>query len=106
MVAGFDRGDDIGMRQLHAGRIARGLVIVEPEGLTFLEHDGIVFELADSELGALQIDQDADRAFDLFLDPPDAGDGFGHQLMAGMAHIDTEDIGPGAIERLDCFFLE
>ena len=56
------------MGQVNAVRVARRLAGVEDEGLALLQHHAAVLELADAELRALEVGEDADRPSELLLD--------------------------------------
>jgi hypothetical protein len=60
-------GQDLGVRQVHARLVARRRVAVEAEGLAGLQHHRAVGELADAQLGTLQVGQDAQRTADDLL---------------------------------------
>ncbi len=58
---GLTACEDLGMRQVHAAQAADRLAADEAQHVAFGQPDGAGVELADAELGALQVDQDADR---------------------------------------------
>ena len=61
-VARLDRGEDLGMRQVYAAEPADRLAADEAQHVAFGQPDRAGLELADAELRALQVDQDADRS--------------------------------------------
>src|SRR5690606_40728786 len=61
--------------------------------------------LADPELRSLQIAQYPDWPADLLLHRADAGNEHPHVVVAGMAHIDAEDVGAGDEQGLDRFLV-
>src|SRR5690606_13909856 len=71
------------------------------EGRTGGELDGAVLERTDPEFGALQVDEDANGVPQAFLDGPDTPDKLLQQFVAGVTHVDAEDVGPGARQFLD-----
>ena len=100
-VAGLDRLEDLGMRQVHARDAARRLVGIERERRALRQHHRAAFELPDAKLRALQIDQDADRPLAFVLDRADGRHQLAHAVMRRVAHIDAEDVGAGAEQRGD-----
>lgn len=100
-VARLHRFQDFRMGQVDAVRVAGGIVVVERKRLAGLELDGGVGELADTELRALKVGENADRATAGGLDIADALNQRTHQVMAGMAHVDAEKIGPGFVQLPD-----
>src|SRR3546814_15978717 len=56
---------------------------------------------ADSQLGSLQVGENADRPAAALLDGANPLDQQAHRVMAGMTHIDAEEIGPGLEQLLD-----
>ena len=70
------------MRQVHAVDVAGRRVAVEHEGRALGEFDAAVGELADPQLRALQIDQDADRAAIVGFERADHADALAHRVVA------------------------
>lgn len=68
-VAGFQRLENLAVGQMHTGHVARRRIAVEGEAGAVLEHRRIIGEGAHTQLGTLQVGQNADRTADLFLDP-------------------------------------
>ena len=89
------------MGQMDTGLVAGSIGGVEREGLALGQHDRAFGKLADAQLGALEIDKNADRVTHDALHGANFGHGIAHHVMAGMAHIDAENVGPGADEFLD-----
>jgi hypothetical protein len=94
-MPGLDGGQDLGVRQVHTLGIAGRRIIVEDEGVAIGEHGRTGREAPDPELGPLQIDQNADRAAMLEFDRADRRHQLAHALVAGVTHIDAEDVGAG-----------
>ena len=89
------------MRQVDAMDVARRGVGVEREFGALLQHDGAVLECADAQLGALQVDENADRAAAFLLDLADHGDALAHAVVIGVAHVDAEEVRAGVMQRGD-----
>ena len=89
------------MGQLDAGGVARLRVVVEHERLAGRQDDRVPREGADAELGALQVDQDADRALAVALDLADGRHQPAHGRVVGVAHVDAEDVGAGVEQTPD-----
>ena len=92
-MARFDRREDLGMRQLRTSGVAGRRIIIEDENLAVGERRRTGCEAPDPELGSLQIDQNADRAAVLEFDRADRRHEFAHAVVAGVAHVDAEDVG-------------
>ena len=92
-VAGFDGSEDLGMRQLRTFGVAGRRIIIEDENLAIGERGRTGCEAPDPELGSLQIDQNADRAAVLEFDRADRRHELAHAVVAGVAHVDAEDVG-------------
>ncbi len=71
-MARLHRFEDFGMRQEHAGGVAGLVAVVEREGLAGRQVDLAIGELADAQLRALQVGQNADRPAGARLDGADA----------------------------------
>ncbi|MNL37311.1 hypothetical protein D3C87_1594520 [compost metagenome] len=100
-MAGLDRFEDFRMRQENAGAVTGLVLVVEGKGLTDLEVDLAVSKLADAQLRALQVAENADRTAAARFDGADALHQRAHHLVARMAHVDTEQIGPCLVQLLD-----
>ena len=98
-VARLDGGEDFRMRQVHARGVAGRCVGVEHEGVAGFHRHRAAGERADPQLRPLQIDQDADRPAGVALDRADHAHQLAHALLAGVAHVDAEDVGAG-LEQL------
>ena len=94
-MAGLERGEDLRMRKVHAGRVARRRVGIEGEDLAGGQRHRPVGERADAELGALQVGENADRPAGVGLDLADQPDQAPQPVVVGVAHIDAEDVGAG-----------
>ena len=62
------------------------------------QRHGAVGEGADAELRSLQVGENADRSADVDLDFADDADQPTQHVVVGMAHVDAEEVGPGAEE--------
>src|SRR5262245_39010110 len=94
-MTGLDDSKDLGVRQVHARGIAGRRIDVERECFARDKRGWIGRKSADPELWTLQIEQNADRPTELFLDIPDCRPQLTHARMRGVTHIDAEDIGAG-----------
>ncbi len=102
-MAGLQRRQNFRVGQLDALAVAGGGVAVERKGLAALQLDGAVLEVAQPELWALQVRQDADRAVALRLDAADDFHQLAHRRVRGVAHVDAKDVRAGAEQLLDRF---
>ena len=94
--------DDLGVRQVDTLGIAVVvLVAVEDELLAGDQVDRAIGELPHAQLGALQVDEDAQGMVEALLDIADARHRLVQELMAGMAHIDAEHVSAGLGQFLD-----
>ncbi len=100
-MAGLHRFEDLRMRKIDAAAVAGHVAVVERECLADLELDLAFGELSDAQLRPLQIGEDADRTAAARLDHTDPLDQRAHDLMACMAHVDTEQIGPRLVQLLN-----
>src|ERR1700694_2958889 len=89
------------MRKLDAGVVAGRLVQIEDKTFAVLELDRALGEGAQAKLGALKIDQNADRPAVATLDIANRLDQLAHLVVRGMAHIDAEDVGAGLEQATD-----
>ena len=94
-------GDDFLVRQVDAADVARGGVEVEPEGLAGLQLHAAGLELADAQLGALDVGEDADGAADAAFDLADHADARGVVFVGAVGEVEAEDVGAGAVEAFD-----
>ncbi len=92
-MAGTERPEDLRMRKMDAFGVARRRIGIQDEGLAFEQVDPRVGELPHAKLGALKVDEDADRAPIFRFERPDRADPLAHGIVAGMAHVDAEHIG-------------
>jgi hypothetical protein len=93
------------MRKVDAVFVTRRFVVVERECLTRGQCYFGVGKFADAKLRSLQVTENTDRATRLLLDRADALDQGTHHFMAGMAHVDTEEVSACFVELLDhCLF--
>ncbi len=88
----FDSFKNFRMRKIDAMFIAGRFVVVEGEGLAGNEIGFTVLELANAQLRALKVGQNADRTAQFLFHITDALDEGAHQVMVGMTHIDAEHI--------------
>ena len=100
-MTGLNGFQNFRMRKIDARVVAGLVLVVERKGLADLELFRAVLELADAQLGSLQVAQNADRTARALLDRADALDQRAHELVARMAHIDTEKVRTGLVELLD-----
>ncbi len=100
-VAGFERGEDLRVREIDAGDVAGGRVGVQHEELAGGERDLMVGEDADAQLRALQVGEDGDRPPAFELDLADDLDERAQPIVIGVAHVDAEDVGAGLEQALD-----
>ncbi len=100
-MAGLDRFENFRMRQEDARVVAGRILIVERKRLAGLEIDLALGKLADAQLGTLQVSENADRTTTAAFDGANALDQRAHQIMAGMAHVDAEQVCPGLMKLLD-----
>src|ERR1700694_4136287 len=89
------------MRKVDAGVVAGRLVQIEDKTFAVLELDRALGEGAQAKLGALKIDQNADRPAVATLDIANRLDQLAHLVVRGMAHIDAEDVGAGLEQAAD-----
>src|SRR5262245_58849210 len=83
------------MGQPHARAVAGTILQIETKGLAALDLRFAAAQLADADLGTLQIHQDADRPARLFLDLADQGMARAVILVGAMAQIEPENIDTG-----------
>ncbi|MCY1296062.1 hypothetical protein D9M70_454310 [compost metagenome] len=100
-MAGLDRFEDFRVRQVDARVVAGHVLVVEREGLADLEIHLAFCELADAQLRALKIGENADRPTTVAFHRADALNQRAHHVVARMAHVDTEQISPGLVQLLD-----
>jgi hypothetical protein len=99
--AGRERGKDLGVGQRRAYLVAGHLVEVEAEALPGGELGLAARDLADPQLGPLQVQEHADRPAGLLFQLADdrvAGLVVG---VAAVAEVEPEHVGPGLEQRLD-----
>ena len=88
------------MGQMDAPRIAGAILEIEDEAGAVLEPHLAVGETPDAKLRPLQIGHDRDRPADAALDGTNMRDDRRLLVRLAMAHIETEDIDPGAPQLL------
>ena len=93
------------MRKEDARGIARFVTIIQRERLPRLQRHLSVGELPDAQLRPLEVGQNADRSAALCLDRADTLDQHAHRVVAGMAHIDAEEVCARFMQLLDRVFL-
>ncbi len=86
------------MGQVDPGRIAGSFVRVEHEALAHHDLGLVPREGADTQLGALQVDQDRHRRADALLDPAQERDALGEGVPGQVAHVDAEHVGPRLVQ--------
>ena len=91
--AGLDRVENLLMRKVGAGCVARRLVAVEDEGLAGLQFGLVALELADAQFRPLQVGEDRRRPVELGLERADRGDPLGVIGVGAVAHVDPEGVG-------------
>ena len=92
-MAGLHDLEDLRMRQMHAAEPADRFAADEGQHVAFVELDRARLELADAELGALQIDEEADRPREFRLQFAHDRVNVAQALMRGMAHVHAEYVG-------------
>src|SRR5262247_4112792 len=100
-VAGRQRRQDLGMRQLHAMGVAGAGIGIEYEVGARHQRHGVILEAADAQLGPLQIAQDADRPPMLGFHGADRHNELAHAVMRRMTHVDAEHVGAGLEQPVD-----
>ena len=100
-VAGLQRVQDFGVGQAHARLIARCGIRIEDEGRALLELHAAVVEFAQTELGPLQIGENADGPAAIGLELAQHRHALAQLLVAAMAHVDAEDVDAGLKEGFD-----
>ena len=95
LVARLQRGEDLGMRQRRPRLVAGFVVEVEPEIGAGRESHPATGEIAEPELRALQIGEDADRSPGFGLDAADVGEERAVIVVRAVAEIAAEDVDPG-----------
>ncbi len=93
--ARFQRRDDFRVRQVHAAAVARCRVQIQAKGLVTLKADLAGGETADSELGPLQVHEDADRLVQLLLDLANPGEALGVVAVLAVAEVQAEQVHAG-----------
>ena len=96
---GRQRGEYFAVEKWRAHRIAWRLVEIEAESRADLEIDPTAGELADPQLGPLQVADHGDRMKRVLLDLADRLVGLLHRGMVAVAEIEPKSIGAGFIER-------
>ena len=100
-VARLDRFQNFRMRKENAGVVAGRVLIVERKGLAGLQIDLAFGKLANAQLGTLQVSENTDRAAATAFDGANALNDRTHHIMAGMAHVDAEQVCAGFMKLLD-----
>ena len=97
----LQRGENLGVGQLHARSVARSRVQIEAELVALHQIMRPGGKGADTQLGALKVRKDADRAAGIGLDLTDDHVAGTDVIMGAMRHIQAEHIGPGFEQRTD-----
>ncbi len=92
---------DFRMRQENTGLITRRFIVVEREGLARSQGHLGICKLSDAQLGTLQVGENANGAAVPRFDRADPLDQRAHHIMAGMAHVDAEEVGACQMQFLD-----
>ena len=92
-----DRGrlDDLRMRQVDARGTAWRRVQIELESLAGLQLHAPAGEIADAQLRALHVGENADRPVEAVLELADHGEARGVILMRAVAEVEPEHVGAG-----------
>jgi hypothetical protein len=85
--------------------VTRFLVVIQREGLACNQIDLGVCKFADAQLWTLKVGQNADGTAIAAFNGADALDEGAHHIMAGVAHIDAEEICACLMELLDHRFI-
>ena len=91
------------MRQVNTCVVAGDILIVERESLAGLQIDLGLGKLADAQLGTLQVSENTDRTATASFNGANTLDQRAHDIMAGMAHVDAEQVRPGLMKLLNHF---
>ncbi len=94
------------MRQIDALGGARRRIAIEREAGPLEQFLRAIGEHADAQLRTLQIDEDADRPFELLLERANQRDALAHHVVRGVAHVDAEHVGAGQKQRGDHLALD
>ena len=89
---GHQRGEDLGVRQLHTGLVARRVIQVQTERRALLQQDGAVGEDADAQLRSLQVGEDGDRPTEFGFDLADVAVPGRGLLVGAVAHVQAERV--------------
>ena len=104
-MAWLDRLEDLGMRQVHAAQAADCLATDEAQDVALGQPDGAEVELADAELGSLQVDQDADRPREFDLELTHRRVDVAQAVMRRVAHIHAKHVGARLEQAAHRFFV-
>ncbi len=91
------------MRKIDPRGIPFGMVKIETENATLVQHLVAVLENTTAQLGSLQIRQNRNRSAHFFLDTADHCMAFTNIGMRAVAHVQAEHIGPGNEQILNHF---
>jgi hypothetical protein len=98
----FEGVEDLLVGELHAARVAGGRVEVEAEGRAVLQLVTLaICEAAAAQFRTLKVGEDRDGAADILFHLPDRGVAGADLVVAAMAHVQAEDIGPRLVELAD-----
>ena len=99
---GFERREDLRVRQADAGGVAVGRVEVEAEASRPRSSiTGPAAKVPHAELRPLQVGEDADRAAELGLDLADQRVAPGDVVVGAVAHVEPEHVGAGEEQAAD-----
>ena len=99
--ADFQCSKYLGVRQMHAMRVARRLVGIQPEIVARVQFNLALGKGADAQLGPLQIHQDRRGPVIRFFERADIGNQLRLVGLLAMAHVDAKGIGAGAEQLFD-----
>ncbi len=100
-VAGLYGFEDLAMGKIDTALITGLGIVVEDENVTGIDANFLVAERADTQLRALQIDENADRPFLTGLDGTNDVAVLFEQIMRGMAHVDAKHVRAGNEQIFD-----
>src|SRR6185369_7421392 len=89
------------MGQLDPAAVAGLGGAVEDEAPALLEDRAAALEMADPELGALQVEQDRRRAMEFLFERADMADQLRFLLLVAVAHVDAKGVGAGQHQPAD-----
>ena len=100
-IAGLDRFENLAMGEIDAALITGLRIVVEDENVAGIDANFLVAEGADTQLGTLKIDENADRPFLTALDGTNNIAILFEQIVRGMAHVDAKHVRTGNEQFFD-----